>query len=65
VTAIVYLNPAWKREDGGQLRLHVDPVQDVDPVLDRLVVFLSEKVPHEVLPSFAPRFAATAWFRAV
>jgi SM-20-related protein len=65
VTAIVYLNPGWKPEHGGQLRLYVDPVKDVDPVLDRLVVFLSEKVPHEVLPSFAPRYAATAWFRAV
>jgi len=35
---------------------------DVAPVLDRLVVFLSERLDHEVLPTFAPRLAVTAWF---
>jgi SM-20-related protein len=63
VTAIVYLNEAWRPEHGGQLRLHVEPaVVDVEPLLDRLVVFLSEQVEHEVLPVHAPRLAATAWF---
>jgi SM-20-related protein len=65
VTAIVYLNPGWKTEHGGQLRLHVDPVVDVEPKLDRLIVFLSEKIPHEVLPSFATRYAATCWYRCI
>jgi SM-20-related protein len=65
VTGIVYLNPDWKPEHGGQLRLHLDPVLDVEPVLDRLVVFLSEKVPHEVLPAFDTRYAVTSWFRVL
>jgi SM-20-related protein len=26
------------------------------------VVFLSERVEHEVLPTFAPRLAVTGWF---
>jgi SM-20-related protein len=65
VTGIVYLNPLWRPEHGGQLRLHLNPVVDVEPKLDRLVVFLSEKVPHEVLPAHAPRYAATAWFRCL
>jgi SM-20-related protein len=65
VTGIVYLNPGWKPEDGGQLRLHMNPVVDIEPKLDRLVVFLSEKVPHEVLPAHATRYAATAWFRCL
>jgi SM-20-related protein len=65
VTAIVYLNPGWKPEHGGQLRLHLDPVRDVEPVLDRLIVFLSEKVPHEVLPAFSTRYAMTSWFRTL
>ena len=65
VTAIYYANPGWRPEDGGALRLHADegPV-DVAPVLDRLLVFLSERVEHEVLPVWAPRCAVTAWFRA-
>jgi SM-20-related protein len=63
VTALYYLNSAWRPEDGGLLRCHLDggPL-DVEPVADRLVCFLSERVEHEVLPVFAPRLAVTAWF---
>jgi SM-20-related protein len=63
LTAICYLNPGWRPADGGLLRLHAagGPV-DVPPLLDRLVVFLAARVEHEVLPCFAPRLAATAWF---
>jgi len=63
VTAIYYLNPDWRPEAGGLLRLHVpDGPVDVEPTLGRLVVFLSERVEHEVLPVAAPRLAVTAWF---
>ncbi|MGH7266931.1 MAG: 2OG-Fe(II) oxygenase, partial [Candidatus Rokuibacteriota bacterium] len=63
VTAIVYLNPGWTPADGGCLRLHLaDGPRDVAPRLDRLVVFLSERVEHEVLPAHAPRWAVTAWY---
>ena len=71
-TAIYYANPDWRPADGGALRLHPDPGPDtgagtepvdVAPVLDRLLVFLSERVEHEVLPTRAPRRAITAWFR--
>jgi SM-20-related protein len=63
VTALYYLNPGWRPEDGGLLRCHLDggPL-DVAPVADRLVCFLSERVEHEVLPALAPRLAVTAWF---
>ena len=64
VTAIYYANPGWRPEDGGALRLHVaERSIDVAPVLDRLLVFLSERVEHEVLPARVPRRAVTAWFR--
>ena len=62
VTAIAYLNPTWKSADGGQLRLFCSPPVELDPQLGRLVIFLSEKLEHEVLPSAAHRFAATAWY---
>lgn len=64
VTAIYYANPDWRTEDGGALRLHLDggPV-DVAPRLDRLLVFLSERIEHEVLPTRARRRAVTAWYR--
>ena len=35
---------------------------DVEPILDRLLVFRSPTVEHEVLPSFAPRLALTVWY---
>lgn len=62
VTAIVYLNPEWQPAHGGQLRLHADPPVDIEPRLDRLVVFLSDRMEHEVLPAHAPRLAMTAWY---
>jgi SM-20-related protein len=64
VTAIVYLNPDWTESDGGLLRLHLlSGPRDVAPLLDRLVVFLSGSVEHEVLATHAPRWAVTAWYR--
>jgi SM-20-related protein len=64
VTAIYYANATWSPDAGGLLRLHqpTGPF-DVAPILDRLIVFLSEQVEHEVLPARAPRCAITAWFR--
>jgi len=62
LTAIAYLNAGWVLKDGGQLRLHGDPPTDLAPLLGRLVVFLSETVEHEVLPTWASRIAITAWY---
>lgn len=64
VTAIVYLNSGWQPTHGGQLRIHVTPPIDVEPRLDRLVVFRSELVEHEVLPAGEERWALTAWYSA-
>jgi len=63
-TAILYLNPDWVPSDGGCLR--VDPPSgqhDLQPLGGRLVVFLSDKVAHEVLPCHTARRAATAWYQ--
>ena len=35
---------------------------DVLPMAGRLVVFMSGAVEHEVMPTFQPRCALTAWF---
>jgi SM-20-related protein len=64
VTAIVYLNERWEPAHGGQLRLHVEPPMDIEPMLDRLVVFRSQLIEHEVLSAHAERWALTAWFSA-
>ena len=70
LTVIMYLNPAWAPVDGGELRLfepfapkHRPPLADVQPLLDRLVLFYADyRVPHEVLPSHAERNAVTLWY---
>jgi SM-20-related protein len=63
VTALYYLNPDWETAHGGLLRLYPEGgAVEVAPTLDRLVVFLSERIEHEVLPAHGPRLALTAWF---
>ena len=57
VTAIVYLNEGWVPAHGGELKLF-DPEMVIEPVMDRLVVFLSEKIEHEVLESRAETVCA-------
>ncbi|MBX5483258.1 MAG: 2OG-Fe(II) oxygenase [Myxococcaceae bacterium] len=64
LTAIYYLNEAWTPDCGGALRvyLHDGTTRDVAPQLDRLVVFLSDRLEHEVLPAYTDRLALTAWY---
>ncbi|HTM21214.1 MAG TPA: 2OG-Fe(II) oxygenase [Kofleriaceae bacterium] len=63
-TLIHYLNPAWSPAHGGQLRAHTSAgPRTIEPILDRAILFLSDRVDHEVQPSHAPRLALTAWFR--
>lgn len=64
MTAIVYLNPGWRPEHGGCLRVfEPDGPRDLEPLHDRLALFLSDALDHEVLPSAADRYAVTAWYR--
>lgn len=68
LSTVVYLNDTWCVQDGGQLRLwaHADdtlPAQDVLPEQGTLACFLSEDIPHEVLPAIKPRYSIAGWFR--
>ena len=67
VSTILYLNPAWSPGDGGELVIyHPDSgeiLETVEPLFGRMVVFLSEEFPHEVLPVVMPRYSLTGWFR--
>lgn len=66
VSCILYLNPDWQPEDGGELRLYLDEQGAQVDVLPRggtLVAFLSERFPHEVLPARRERLSLTGWFR--
>lgn len=68
VSFVLYLNRYWSPGRGGELRLfdhlaHEMPVQDVPPLWGRMVVFFSDSVPHQVLPTRQHRLSATGWFR--
>ena len=63
LTAIYYLNPIWKLGHGGELALYLPGGElRIEPLQDRLLVFLAEDVEHAVLPVEASRLALTAWF---
>ena len=66
ITCIYYANNEWKAADGGELRLHLESqTVDIAPLGDRLVLFWSdERVPHEVLPSYAARYAVSMWYHS-
>lgn len=67
LTTVLYLNPQWNPEDGGELLIyrkrHKVPFETVVPTFGTLVVFLSEEFPHEVLPANKSRFSLTGWYR--
>ncbi|WP_404401154.1 2OG-Fe(II) oxygenase [Idiomarina seosinensis] len=66
LTTVMYLNENWQDEHGGQLVIYGERGQvlkQVKPERGTLVVFLSDKFVHEVLPSFRDRLSITGWFR--
>ncbi len=66
VTTVFYLNPNWMVEDGGELVMYSEvdePIERVLPHYGKLVVFLSDRFPHEVLPAGRDRYSVAGWFR--
>lgn len=67
LSLVVYLNPNWQPEDGGELVIQLsESAQDVIkviPAFGTVVVFLSEEFPHEVLPATCDRYSIAGWFR--
>ncbi len=62
LSVICYLNPNWKEEEGGQLRMHLpNMVKDILPLAGRLVCFRSDQIEHEVLPATRERLSMTGW----
>jgi len=76
LTCILYLNPDYQEDDGGELRIFLEEEDgtmgtvDLTPEGGRLLLFWSDEIPHEVLPT-APhgqagdealdRYALTVW----
>lgn len=66
LTTVFYLNEDWQPEHGGRLKMYDlddNELAMLDPKAGRLVVFLSELFPHEVLPVTQQRVSIAGWFR--
>jgi len=67
LSTVLYLNEQWQAEDGGELLMYREdeqsPFEIIQPIYGRLVIFLSERFPHEVAITHRPRFSLTGWFR--
>jgi SM-20-related protein len=67
LSTVFYLNADWRKEEGGELLLYAadgaDVAETVLPLHNRLVIFLSERFPHEVKPATRVRHSIAGWFR--
>lgn len=67
LTTVYYLNPNWQPVDGGQLLLYApdrdDLLESVQPVYGQMVIFLSERFPHEVGVARRERYSIAGWYR--
>ena len=68
VSLVLYLNEDWQAADGGALQVfNRDNDQEVCgtvlPEAGRMALFMSEEIPHEVLPANRTRYSLACWFR--
>jgi SM-20-related protein len=67
LTTVLYLNEGWQADDAGELVVF-DPagetvIEKVTPTFGKMIIFLSETFPHEVLTSHNTRRSIAGWFR--
>ena len=65
ITTVLYMNESWQQGDGGEIVMY--DMQDnelftLEPLAGRMVFFMSEDFPHEVLPTQKKRESIAGWF---
>jgi SM-20-related protein len=65
ISAVFYLNEAWQDAEGGALRLYLadQSYHDVFPRAGTLLLFLSVRFEHEVLPATRDRMSIACWMK--
>nr|WP_089730088.1 2OG-Fe(II) oxygenase [Halomonas muralis] len=68
VSTVLYLNPDWPQEGGGEMAIYAPDDETCElarirPEAGTFVCFLSDRVPHAVLPTRYPRASIAGWFR--
>jgi SM-20-related protein len=65
LSTLLYLNKEWQESDAGELLLYGDNdtiIETVIPSYGKVVVFLSDRFPHEVLKANRDRYSIAGWF---
>lgn len=65
ISTVTYLNPAWRKGDGGELLIYKDMriIAQVPPLAGSLVCFSSTEIPHQVAVTHQDRTSIAGWFR--
>jgi SM-20-related protein len=65
ISAVFYLNDDWLESEGGALRLYLadGSAKDIYPHAGSLLLFLSARFEHEVLPALRDRMSIACWMR--
>ncbi|ORE02734.1 hypothetical protein BCV72DRAFT_44773 [Rhizopus microsporus var. microsporus] len=72
VTVVVFLNPGWMSEDGGELKIYgrkdkkgmpEGAERVIRPQLGRMVIMMSGAIDYEMMPSYKDHFMLTTWLR--
>jgi SM-20-related protein len=65
ISFVLYLNPCWQPNDGGELRLFMSDGthRDIAPIGGRLAYFFTAGREHAVLTTRSARTSISGWFR--
>jgi SM-20-related protein len=63
ISMIIYLNEDWSNGDGGELKIYPEGKESktIEPLENRCILFRSDVLYHEVLPTLKPRRSVTGW----
>ena len=65
LSILLYLNKDWQTADAGELLLYDDNntlIETVLPTYGKVIIFLSDRFPHEVLKANRNRYSIAGWF---
>ena len=67
LSTVFYLNEDWQARDGGELVLFTATgsavIATITPTFGKMIIFLSESFPHQVLAAQNQRRSIAGWFR--
>lgn len=70
LSLVFFLNKDWSEDAGGALVLYDEQdealvLERIQPEFGTLVIFASERFPHEVLPTQRQRLSLTGWLKSI